>query len=71
LLGWWETRCVQHRAAGGTFEGRYKRDLRRTTVHDDSPTAWGLNSNEMDMPAFKYNDWAKNPAEAAPVSLKA
>lgn len=42
----WDNRCVLHRAGAGTFEGKYKRDLRRTTVHDDSPTAWGLNSTE-------------------------
>ena len=41
----WDNRCVMHRATGGSFEGRYVRDLRRTTVHDDSPTAWGLNLN--------------------------
>ena len=35
--------CVMHRAAGGTFEGKYKRDMRRTTVHDGSSQAWGLN----------------------------
>ncbi len=25
----WDNRCVQHRAGAGTFEGRYKRDMRR------------------------------------------
>ncbi len=39
----WDNRCTLHRANGGAFEGKYKRDLRRTTVHDDSSTAWGLN----------------------------
>lgn len=43
----WDNRCTLHRAAGGAFEGKYKRDLRRTTVHDNSPTAWGM--NEVDM----------------------
>ncbi|KAK6957123.1 hypothetical protein Daesc_002408 [Daldinia eschscholtzii] len=42
----WDNRCVLHRAGSGTFEGKYKRDLRRTTVHDDSPTAWGLNAKD-------------------------
>ncbi|KAI1141328.1 taurine catabolism dioxygenase [Hypoxylon sp. FL0543] len=42
----WDNRCVLHRAGSGTFEGKYKRDLRRTTVHDDSPTAWGLNPQD-------------------------
>lgn len=43
----WDNRCLLHRAAGGAFEGKYRRDLRRTTVHDDSPTAWGLNKVDM------------------------
>ncbi|OQU99683.1 hypothetical protein CLAIMM_05283 [Cladophialophora immunda] len=42
----WDNRCTLHRANGGAFEGKYKRDLRRTTVHDDSSTAWGLNEVE-------------------------
>ena len=39
----WDNRAVLHRAAGGSFAGKYRRDLRRTTVHDDSAAAWGLN----------------------------
>lgn len=39
----WDNTCVMHRAAGGSFEGRYKRDMRRATVHDGSRFAWGLN----------------------------
>lgn len=46
----WDNRCVLHRAGPGDFEGKYKRDLRRTTVHDDSPTAWGLNREGTAMP---------------------
>lgn len=42
----WDNRCVFHRATGGSFEGKYVRDMRRTTVHDDSPTAWGLNAGQ-------------------------
>lgn len=44
----WDNTCVMHRATGGTFEGKYKRDMRRATVHDGSIHAWGLNeqSNE-------------------------
>ncbi|KAH7355323.1 alpha-ketoglutarate-dependent 2,4-dichlorophenoxyacetate dioxygenase [Rhexocercosporidium sp. MPI-PUGE-AT-0058] len=37
----WDNTCVMHRAGGGSFEGVYKRDMRRTTVHDASSTAWG------------------------------
>ena len=39
----WDNTAVMHRAAGGSFEGKYKRDMRRTTVHDSSSYAWGLN----------------------------
>lgn len=34
----------RHRATLGEFDGKYKRDMRRTTVHDDSAQAWGLNN---------------------------
>jgi len=39
----WDNTAVMHRAGPGSFMGRFKRDMRRTTVHDASPTAWGLN----------------------------
>jgi len=39
----WDNRALLHRAMGGSFAGKYRRDLRRTTVHDDSANAWGLN----------------------------
>jgi alpha-ketoglutarate-dependent 2,4-dichlorophenoxyacetate dioxygenase len=39
----WDNTCVMHRATGGSFEGKYRRDMRRTTVHDGSSLAWGLN----------------------------
>lgn len=39
----WDNTCVMHRATGGSFEGKYVRDMRRATVHDSSPHAWGLN----------------------------
>jgi alpha-ketoglutarate-dependent 2,4-dichlorophenoxyacetate dioxygenase len=39
----WDNTCVMHRATGGAFEGKFKRDMRRTTVHDESANAWGLN----------------------------
>ena len=44
----WDNTCVMHRAGGGTFHGKYKRDLRRTTVHDGSSQAWGLNAEGQD-----------------------
>ncbi|OWZ76730.1 alpha-ketoglutarate-dependent 2,4-dichlorophenoxyacetate dioxygenase [Cryptococcus neoformans Tu401-1] len=40
----WDNTCVMHRAVPGAFEGKYKRDMRRTTVHDSSSYAWGLNT---------------------------
>ncbi|ORY16079.1 hypothetical protein BCR34DRAFT_597884 [Clohesyomyces aquaticus] len=42
----WDNTCVMHRATGGSFEGKFRRDMRRTTVHDNSPTAWGLNEGQ-------------------------
>ncbi|KAI1620289.1 alpha-ketoglutarate-dependent 2,4-dichlorophenoxyacetate dioxygenase [Exophiala viscosa] len=39
----WDNTAVMHRASVGSFAGRYKRDMRRTTVHDSSSQAWGLN----------------------------
>jgi hypothetical protein len=47
--------AVMHRAAGGSFEGNYVRDLRRTTVHDASSTAWGLNEKADTRPGFNSN----------------
>ncbi|KAK3314900.1 hypothetical protein B0H66DRAFT_605818 [Apodospora peruviana] len=49
----WDNRAVLHRAGEWTGEGTYVRDLRRTTVHDDSPTAWGLNPVGMAPPTMK------------------
>ena len=47
--------AVMHRAAGGSFEGKHVRDLRRTTVHDASNTAWGLNEKADTRPGFNSN----------------
>lgn len=49
-------RCVMHRAEGGSFAGKYRRDLRRTTVHDDSSQAWGLNVAEDKRPGFALHN---------------
>ena len=40
----WDNRCVMHRSGPYAGAGKYKRDLRRTTVHDSSSQAWGLNA---------------------------
>ncbi len=39
----WDNTCTMHRSVGGSFMRRYKRDMRRATVHDSSSHAWGLN----------------------------
>lgn len=41
----WDNTSTMHRAVGGTFEGKYRRDMRRATVHDGSSQAWGLNKH--------------------------
>jgi alpha-ketoglutarate-dependent 2,4-dichlorophenoxyacetate dioxygenase len=64
----WDNRCVMHRATGGAFEGRYVRDLRRTTVHDDSPTAWGLN---LKPDGGQPDDWVSSVAHAAAAKTEA
>lgn len=48
----WDNRAVLHRATGGAFESRYKRDMRRATVHDDGTYAWGENQVGDTMPGF-------------------
>ena len=64
----WDNRCVLHRAGPWTGGGKYKRDLRRTTVHDDSPTAWGLNAQGTEMPG--PGSWTKSPAEVRQTEIK-
>ena len=54
----WDHRCVLHRANGGTFERGYKRDLRRTTVQDDSSTARGRHE------VADTDSWVVNQAAA-------
>ncbi|PWY94410.1 2,4-dichlorophenoxyacetate alpha-ketoglutarate dioxygenase [Aspergillus sclerotioniger CBS 115572] len=39
----WDNTCTMHRAIGGEFMTKYRRDMRRATVHDDSSQAWGFN----------------------------
>ncbi|KAK4216208.1 hypothetical protein QBC37DRAFT_417584 [Rhypophila decipiens] len=48
----WDNRAVLHRAGEWTGEGKYARDLRRTTVHDDGTYAWGLNDVGTPMPTI-------------------
>jgi alpha-ketoglutarate-dependent 2,4-dichlorophenoxyacetate dioxygenase len=39
----WDNTCTMHRAISGEFMTKYRRDMRRATVHDDSKLAWGFN----------------------------
>lgn len=40
----WDNRAVLHRATGGGgYDGKYKRDMRRTTVKDAGKMGWGHN----------------------------
>lgn len=41
----WDNTCTMHRAVGGPFLRKYRRDMRRATVHDKSSYAWGLNEH--------------------------
>lgn len=41
----WDNTCTMHRAVGGPFSYKYRRDMRRATVHDSSSAAWGLNEH--------------------------
>lgn len=41
----WDNTCTMHRAVGGPFLRKHKRDMRRATVHDSSSQAWGLNEH--------------------------
>lgn len=56
----WDNRAVLHRATGGSFEDKWKRDMRRTTVHDDGTYAWGANAVGGEMPGF---DSSSRPGE--------
>ena len=52
----WDNTCVMHRASpvdSERFMGKFRRDMRRCTVHDGSIHAWGLNeknSKRMGLP---------------------
>lgn len=59
----WDNVSTLHRATGGIFEGKYFRDMRRTTVKDDSADAWGLNSHQelegQDLAGLGWNQQSK------------
>ncbi|EXJ90163.1 hypothetical protein A1O3_03232 [Capronia epimyces CBS 606.96] len=39
----WDNTAVLHRATTGAYEGKYRRDMRRTCINDSGPEAYGLN----------------------------
>ena len=43
-LAFWDNTSVLHRATHGTYEGKYRRDMRRISVFDTGSTAYGENS---------------------------
>jgi len=43
----WDNTAVLHRATQGTYEGKHRRDMRRTCVMDSSKDAYGLNDPEL------------------------
>ena len=46
-LAIWDNTAVLHRATIGAYGGKYRRDMRRTCVHDSSRDAYGLNDPEL------------------------
>lgn len=39
----WDNTAVLHRAGGGTWAGKYRRDIRKWMTFDNTPEEWGLN----------------------------
>ncbi|KAK4938713.1 hypothetical protein LTR10_020896 [Elasticomyces elasticus] len=46
-LAIWDNTAVLHRATSGDYEGKHRRDMRRTCVMDSSPDAYGLNDPDL------------------------
>lgn len=63
----WDNTAVMHRA--GAFAGGYPRDMRRTTVHDSSSQAWGLNVKETPAQGFILEGRPAAMASASPVAV--
>lgn len=42
----WDNTAVLHRAGGGTWAGKFRRDIRKWMTFDNSPEEWGLNSKD-------------------------
>lgn len=41
----WDNTCTMHRVVESPMLRKYRRDMRRATVHDASSTAWGFNEH--------------------------
>lgn len=41
----WDNTCTMHRVISGPYSAKFRRDMRRATVHDSSSSAWGLNEH--------------------------
>lgn len=39
----WDNTAVAHRAGGGTWAGKFRRDIRKWMTFDNSPEEWGEN----------------------------
>ncbi|RDL32041.1 Clavaminate synthase-like protein [Venustampulla echinocandica] len=63
----WDNTSVMHRS--GKFAGGYVRDMRRTTVHDGSPTAWGLNQMGEKKGGFAVDSKGMVAIPAEPVAV--
>jgi len=42
----WDNTAVLHRAGPGTYAGKYRRDMRRATMFDNTPEEWGFNHKD-------------------------
>jgi hypothetical protein len=40
----WDNVSTLHHPMGGSYEGKFTCDMRRTSVKDDSREGWGVNS---------------------------
>ncbi|KAK3321481.1 alpha-ketoglutarate-dependent 2,4-dichlorophenoxyacetate dioxygenase [Cercophora scortea] len=63
----WDNRAVLHRAGEWSGDGVFRRDMRRTTVHDDGERAWGENVVDTEMP--NINAWIAKKAAVGEVKV--
>lgn len=51
----WDNLAVMHRAGGGSYVGKYPRDIRNMTIYDNSEEEWGLNDRSEEAPDAMYH----------------